>query len=86
MYWMLFFFDVFLCYCLVVFYFLKEVVLLGIFSLVYLFDGDLKLFFLRSNCIFIVCLLLNVNGEVWFVINFLDDIKCIILWSFENGF
>lgn len=83
---MLFFFDVFLCYCLVVFYFLKEVVLLGIFSLVYLIDGDLKLFFLRSNCIFIVFLLLNVNGEVWFVINFLDDIKCIILWSFENGF
>lgn len=39
------FLFVLLCYCLVVFYFIKKVVLLGILSYVYVMSGELLLFF-----------------------------------------
>lgn len=74
---------VWLFYCLVVFYFIEDVILLGIFSYVYNFDGDLKFFFFKSKCCFKVCLVLR--DKVMMLIDFFDDVKCIIMWNLKNG-
>lgn len=57
--------------------------LLGIFSYCYIIDGDLELFFIESNCKFFVCLIFG--DKIKMLIDCLDNIKCILMWSLENG-
>ena len=73
------------CYRSVVFHPLKEVVLPGILSSAYSYDGDLKPLFPGSNCRFTVCSISNAGGEATILTNCPDDAKCIILWSLDNG-
>lgn len=74
----------FFYYCFVVFYFIKEFVLLGVLSFVYIFDGELKLFFFESDCCFIICLIFGDRREMLF--DCIGDVNCIVLWSLDDGF
>ena len=67
----------------VVFHPTKKVVLPGVLSYAYTFDGDLKPLFPESNCSFTVC---SISGDkTKMLTDCPDDAKCIIMWSLENG-
>ena len=67
----------------VIFHPTEEVVLPGVLSYAYTFDGDLKPLFLESKCTFTVC---SVSGnKTTMLTDCPDDAKSIILWSLENG-
>ena len=67
----------------VVFHPTKKVVLPGVLSKAYTFDGDLIPLFPESNCRSTVC---SVSGDkTKMLTNCLDDAKCIIMWSLKNG-
>ena len=74
---------VFSFYRSVVFHPTKEVVLPGVLSHAYNFNGDLKPLFPESHCSFTVC---SVSGDKCAMLSDCpDDRKCIIMWSLKNG-
>ena len=59
------------------------IVLPGVLSHAYTFDGDLKPLFPQSLCHFSVC---SISGDkTTMLTDCLDDAKCIIMWSLKNG-
>ena len=67
----------------VVFHPTEEVILPGVLSHCYDFNGDLKPLFPESQCIFTVC---SVSGDKTRILtNCPGDDKCIMMWSLENG-
>ena len=73
--------SVFSCYRSVVFHPTELIVLPGILSHAYSFEGNLQPLFPRSNCKFTVC---SVNGDSM-ITNFPGDAKCLVMWSLKNG-
>lgn len=75
--------DVSLFLRLVVFHPTKQIVLPGVLSQAYTYDGDLKPLFPKSNCKFSVS---SVSGDKTKILtNCLEDSKCLVLWNLENG-
>ena len=75
--------PVFSCYCSVVFYPEEDIILPGVLSHAYTFDGDLKPLFPQSLCRFTIC---SISGdETTMLTDCPDDSKCIIMWSLKNG-
>ena len=71
------------CYRSVVFYPEENIVLPGLLSHAYTFDGDLKALFPQSLCRFTVC---SISGDkTTMLTDCPDDAKCIIMWSLKNG-
>ena len=67
----------------VVFHPTKKVVLPGVLSHAYDFNGELKPFFPKSHCSFTVC---SISGDKTTILTDCpDDGKCIIMWSLKNG-
>ena len=67
----------------VVFHPTADVVLPGVLSHAYTFDGDLKPHFPESHCNFTVC---SISGDkTKMLTDCPDDAKCIIMWSLKNG-
>ena len=67
----------------VVFHPTKDLVLPGILSHAYTFDGHLKPLFLSSNCRFWVC---SISAEkTKMLTDCPDDAKAIIMWSLKDG-
>ncbi|KAL9961960.1 hypothetical protein ACROYT_G031006 [Oculina patagonica] len=77
--------PVFSCYRSVVFHPTKKMVLPGILSHAYTFDGDRKPLFPESDCRFTVCSVVSSGEEAAVLTDCPDDAKCIIMWSLENG-
>ena len=69
------------CFRSVVFHPTRRLVLPGVLSETYSFDGDLNRLFPESNCIFSVC---SVSGDT-ILTDCPDNAKCFILWSLSNG-
>ena len=69
------------CFRSVVFHPTKRLVLPGVLSETYSFDGDLNSLFPESNCIFSVC---SVSGDT-ILTDCPDNAKCLTLWSLSNG-
>ena len=65
----------------VVFHPSKDVILPGILSKCYTFNGDQKSLFPSSKCRFDVC---SISGDEIFT-DCLDDAKCLIAWSLDDG-
>ena len=65
----------------VVFHPSKDVILPGILSKCYTFNGDQKSLFSSSKCCFHVC---SISGDEIFT-DCLDDAKCLIAWSLNDG-
>ena len=74
---------VFSFYRSVVFHPIEKVVLPGVLSLVYDFNGDLKPLFPESHCSFTVCSI--SRDKTTMLTDCPDDGKCIIMWSLKNG-
>ncbi len=67
----------------VIFHPTADVVLPGVLSHAYTFDGELKPLLPESNCRFTVC---SISGDkTKMLTNCPDDVKCIIMWSLKNG-
>ena len=67
----------------VVFYPLEDLVLPGILSHAYTFDGDLKPLFASSRCRFSVC---SISADKTTILtNCTSDAKSIIMWSLTDG-
>ena len=69
------------CFRSVVFHPTRRLVLRGVLSETYSFDGDLHRLFPESNCIFSVC---SISGDT-ILTDCPDNAKCLILWSLSNG-
>ena len=65
----------------VVFHPSNDVILPGILSKCYTFNGDKKSLFPSSKCRFHVC---SISGDEIFT-DCLDDAKCLIVWSLNDG-
>ena len=65
----------------VVFHPSKDVILPGILSKCYNFNGDQKSLFPSSKCRFDIC---SISGDEIFT-DCLDDAKCLIVWSLDDG-
>ena len=71
------------CYRSVVFHPTEPVVLPGILSHAYSFEGNLQPLFPRSNCRFSVC---SVHGdESKIITDCPGDAKCLVMWNLKNG-
>ena len=71
------------CYRSVVFHPEENIVLPGVLSHAYTFDGDLEALFPQSLCRFTVC---SISGDkTTMLTDCPDDTKCIIMWSLKNG-
>ena len=67
----------------VVFHPTEDLVLPGILSHAYTFDGDLKLLFLSSKCCFYIC---SVSADkTKMLTDCTNDAKSIIMWSLTDG-
>jgi len=75
--------DVLSCYRSVVFHPSEEVVLPGVLSHAYDFNGDLKHLFPQSSCSFTVCSI--SRDKTTMLTDCPHNSKCIILWSLKNG-
>ena len=74
---------VFSCYRSVVFHPTEPIVLPGILSHVYSFEGNLQPLFPGSNCRFSLC---SVHGdESKIITDCPGDAKCLVMWNLENG-
>ena len=60
-----------------------DVVLPGVLSHAFTFDGDLNPLFPESKCSFTVCSI--SEDKTAMLTDYPDDAKCIIMWSLENG-
>ena len=67
----------------VVFHPKGNIVLPGVLSHAYTFDGDLKALFPQSPCCFTVCSI--SEDKTTMLTDCPDDAKCIIMWSLKNG-
>ena len=75
--------PVFSCYRSVVFHPEENIVLPGVLSHAYTFDGDWKALFPQSLCRFTVC---SISGDkTTMLTDCPDDAKCIVMWSLKNG-
>ena len=75
--------NVFSCYRSVVFHPTEPIVLPGILSHAYSFEGNLRPLFPRSNCRFSVC---SVHGdESKIITDCPGDAKCLVMWNLKNG-
>ena len=75
--------NVYSCYRSVVFHPTEPVVLPGILSHAYSFEGNLQPLFPRSNCRFSVC---SVHGdESKIITDCPGDAKCLVMWNLKNG-
>ena len=75
--------DVYSCYRSVVFHPTEPIVLPGILSHAYSFEGNLQPLFPRSNCRFSVC---SVHGdESKIITDCPGDAKCLVMWNLKNG-
>ena len=75
--------DVFSCYRSITFHPTKAVVLPGVLSHAYDFNGDLKPLFPESNCSFTVC---SISGDkTTMLTDCPHNAECIILWSLRTG-
>ena len=75
--------PVFSCYRSVVFHPEENIVIPGVLSHAYSFDGDWKPLFPQSLCRFTVCL---ISGDKTSMLTDCPgDAKCIIMWSLKNG-
>ena len=75
--------NVFSCYRSVVFHPTEPIVLPGILSHAYSFEGNLQPLFPRSNCRFSVC---SVHGdESKIITDCPGDAKCLVMWNLKNG-
>ena len=74
--------SVFSIYRSVVFHPTADVILPGVLSHAYDFNGDLKPLFLDSNCNFTVC---SILGHKAMMLTDCPDAKCILIWSLKDG-
>ena len=75
--------NVYSCYRSVVFHPTEPIVLPGILSHAYSFDGGLLPLFPKSNCRFSVC---SVHGdESKIITDCPGDAKCLVMWNLKNG-
>ena len=75
--------NVLSCYRSVVFHPTEPIVLPGILSHAYSFEGNLQPLFPRSNCRFSVC---SVHGdESKIITDCPGDAKCLVMWNLKNG-
>ena len=71
------------CYRSVVFHPTEPIVLPGILSHAYSFEGNLQPLFPRSNCRFSAC---SVHGdESKIITDCPGDAKCLVMWNLKNG-
>ena len=63
----------------------KKVVLPGILSHAYAMGGELTPLFPQSTCTFTVCSISNSGDKTAMLSNCLDDARCLVLWSLEDG-
>ena len=75
--------PVFSVYRSVVFHPTADVVLPGVLTHAYDFNGDLKPLFLESNCNFTVCSILGHKAMM--LTDCPDDARCIVIWSLKDG-
>lgn len=75
--------PVFSIYRSVVFHPTSDIVLPGVLSHAYDFNGDLKPLFLESNCNFTVCSIFRHKAMM--LTDCPDDAKCIQIWSLKDG-
>jgi len=72
-----------LLYRSVVFHPTKDLVLTGVLSHAYTFDGDLKPLFLSSKCCFMVC---SISADkMKMLTDCPNDTKSIVMWSLTDG-
>ena len=75
--------NVYSCYRSVVFHPTEPIVLPGILSHAYSFEGNLQPLFPKSNCRFSVC---SVHGgESKIITDCPGDAKCLVMWNLKNG-
>ena len=75
--------NVYSCYRSVVFHPTEPIVLPGILSHAYSFEGNLQPLFPGSNCRFSVC---SVHGDKSKIITDCPgDAKCLVMWNLKNG-
>ena len=75
--------NVYSCYRSVVFHPTEPIVLPGILSHAYSFQGNLQPLFPKSNCRFSVC---SVHGdESKIITDCPGDAKCLVMWNLKNG-
>ena len=75
--------NVYSCYRSVVFHPTEPIVLPGILSHAYSFEGNLQPLFPRSNCKFSVC---SIHGdESKIITDCPGDAKCLVMWNLKNG-
>ena len=67
----------------VVFHPTEDLVLPGILSLAYTFDGDLKPLFLSSKCLFCICSISADKAKM--LSDCPNDAKSVIMWSLKDG-
>ena len=75
--------NVFSCYRSVVFHPTEPIVLPGILSHAYSFEGNLQPLFPRSNCTFSVCSVHGVESKI--ITDCPGDAKCLVMWNLKNG-
>ncbi|CAH3019034.1 unnamed protein product, partial [Porites evermanni] len=71
------------CYRSVVFHPSEAIVLPGILSHAYTFEGDRLPLFPGSNCRFLICSINDDENKM--ITDFPDDPKCLVMWNLENG-
>ena len=75
--------NVYSCYRSVVFHPTEPIVLPGILSHAFSFEGNFQPLFSKSKCRFSVC---SVHGdESKIITDCLDDAKCLVMWNLKNG-
>ena len=75
--------DVYSCYRSVVFHPTEPIVLPGILSHAYSFEGNLRPLFPRSNCKFSVCSVHEDDSKI--ITDCPGDAKCLVMWNLKNG-
>ena len=75
--------DVLSCYRSVVFHPTEPIVLPGILSHAYSFEGNLQPLFPRSNCRFSVCSVHEDESKI--ITDCPGDAKCLVMWNLKNG-
>ena len=75
--------DVYSCYRSVVFHPTEPIVLPGILSHAYSFEGNLQPLFPNSNCRFSVCSVYGDESKI--ITDCPGDAKCLVMWNLKNG-
>ena len=75
--------NVYSCYRSVVFHPTEPIVLPGILSHAYSFEGNFQPLFPRSNCKFSVCSVHEDESKI--ITDCPGDAKCLVMWNLKNG-